>query len=209
MKPPPTDFQLLRAIYERHRGDYLTSIKKGGHAKIAVPIDIPAIAQDIGADADTVFGRLYHHLDPLYGTQNEDGSRKSSSSRSRGRRRTGSTSRFLRPRSPVFGSNVDAISGHFGSQSSPPGSRSARSSSRSLSPLRRPNRAPFAYPWRERVAEARAAAPPSREHAVDLAGVGADAQPSRIARYDGTASSSRCSRSSRTARLRARPSRSG
>lgn len=77
MKPPPTDFQLLRAIYERHRGDYLTSIKKGGHAKIAVPIDIPAIAQDIGADADTVFGRLYHHLDPLYGTQNEDGSRKS------------------------------------------------------------------------------------------------------------------------------------
>ena len=59
MKPPPTDFQLLRAIYERHRGDYLTSIKKGGHAKIAVPIDIPAIAQDIGADADTVFGRLF------------------------------------------------------------------------------------------------------------------------------------------------------
>ena len=42
-----------------------------------MPIDIPAIAQDIGADADTVFGRLYHHLDPLYGTQNEDGSRKS------------------------------------------------------------------------------------------------------------------------------------
>lgn len=120
MKPPPTDFQLLRAIYERHRGDYLTSIKKGGHAKIAVPIDIPAIAQDIGADADTVFGRLYHHLDPLYGTQNEDGSRKSLFIAQPGTTKD-------RINFPLLEA---ALAGLW---------------------QQRPNRAPFAYPWRERV----------------------------------------------------------
>jgi hypothetical protein len=72
VKPPPTDFQLLRAIYERHRDEYL----EGHQTRIDVPIDIPAIAQDLGVGVNSVFGRLYHHLDPLYGTQNEDGSRK-------------------------------------------------------------------------------------------------------------------------------------
>jgi hypothetical protein len=76
VKAPPTDLQLLRAIYERHRGDYVAAVQQGVHARIAVPIDIPAIAQDLGVNADSVFGRLYHHLDPLYGTQSPDGLRK-------------------------------------------------------------------------------------------------------------------------------------
>ena len=42
-------------------------------AKIAVPIDVPAIASELGVDVDSVFGRLYFHLEPLYG-ENEDGS---------------------------------------------------------------------------------------------------------------------------------------
>jgi hypothetical protein len=51
---PPTDFQLLRAIYERHRDEYLASVQ----TRVDVPIDIPAIAQDLGVDAKMVFGRL-------------------------------------------------------------------------------------------------------------------------------------------------------
>jgi hypothetical protein len=76
---PPTDFELLRAIYERHRDEYATFVKgaEGSRAsKIAVPIDIPAIADELEVDVDSVFGRLYYHLDPLYEQRNEDGSRK-------------------------------------------------------------------------------------------------------------------------------------
>lgn len=32
-----------------------------------VPIDIPAIADHFGVDPDSIFGRLYYHLDPKYG----------------------------------------------------------------------------------------------------------------------------------------------
>lgn len=85
-----------------------------------MPIDIPAIAQDIGADADTVFGRLYHHLDPLYGTQNEDGSRKSLFIAQPGTTKD-------RINFPLLEA---ALAGLW---------------------QQRPNRAPFAYPWRERV----------------------------------------------------------
>ncbi len=77
MKQPPTDYQLLRAIYERHQSDYADSARSGARqAKIAVPIDIPAIASALGSDPDTVFGRLYYHLDPQYEQVNRDGSRK-------------------------------------------------------------------------------------------------------------------------------------
>jgi hypothetical protein len=75
VKRPPTDFQLLRAIHERHRDEYLISAQ-GGATRVDVAIDIPAIAEDLGVDANSVFGRLYHHLDPLYGTESADGFRK-------------------------------------------------------------------------------------------------------------------------------------
>jgi hypothetical protein len=60
---PPTDFELLRAIYERHHRDYVA----GSAPKIQVPIDIKAVADDLGVQANSVFGRLYHRLDQLYG----------------------------------------------------------------------------------------------------------------------------------------------
>ena len=50
MKRPPTDFELLLAIYKRHRDEYATFVKgaQGSRAsKIAVPIDIPAIADEL------------------------------------------------------------------------------------------------------------------------------------------------------------------
>jgi len=65
-KRPPTDFELLKAIYAKHRGDYIAYAEGARAAKIMVPIDIPSIANELDADADSVFGRLYHHLDPQY-----------------------------------------------------------------------------------------------------------------------------------------------
>jgi len=65
VKRPPTDFELLKAIRERHREDFTLS-RTSSSTGVFVPIDIPAVAADLGTDADTVFGRLYHHLDRVY-----------------------------------------------------------------------------------------------------------------------------------------------
>jgi hypothetical protein len=72
---PPTDYELLNAIYKRHRADfeaYSTSVP-GRSARIMIPIDIPAIAQQLGVDVNSVFGRLYYHLDPTYGEPATEG----------------------------------------------------------------------------------------------------------------------------------------
>ena len=66
MKRPPTDYELLRAIYEHHRDDF-TGSRASTTTGVALPINIPSIAATLGTDPDTVFGRLYHHLDPKYG----------------------------------------------------------------------------------------------------------------------------------------------
>jgi hypothetical protein len=73
VKRPPTDFELLQAIYKRHRDEYVNFDQESRPHKNAVPIDIPAIASDLGVDPGSVFGRLYHHLDPLYSTPSPDG----------------------------------------------------------------------------------------------------------------------------------------
>jgi hypothetical protein len=59
----------LRAIYDRHGGDhgYGKVAASGQKAEVPVPIDIPAIARDLGVDVASVHGRLYHHLEPKYG----------------------------------------------------------------------------------------------------------------------------------------------
>jgi hypothetical protein len=66
VKRPPSDFELLRAIYERYRRDFIAIPRKDASTGILLPIDIPAVADDLGADADTVWGRLYYHLEPVY-----------------------------------------------------------------------------------------------------------------------------------------------
>lgn len=95
MKAPPTDFELLRAIYERYHAAWVNFTEEQErhadaiadeqghdastvrwHHRNAVPIDLDAIAGDLGVDANAVHGRLYHHLDPLYGaTLGKDGKR--------------------------------------------------------------------------------------------------------------------------------------
>jgi hypothetical protein len=64
---PPTDFEILKEIYERHREDFPHYV--GRRTKIMVPIDLPAIAKRLDIDAEMVFGRLYFHLDPKYGEE--------------------------------------------------------------------------------------------------------------------------------------------
>jgi hypothetical protein len=71
VKRPPTDFQLLRAIYERHRDEFSAYVEDAAsrETKVMVPIDIPTIANEFGVDTDSVFGRLCFHLDPTYGQE--------------------------------------------------------------------------------------------------------------------------------------------
>jgi hypothetical protein len=67
---PPTDFELLKAIYARYRDEfpsYVQAAEGSRVAKILVPIDLHRIATDLGVDVDSVFGRLYFHLQPKYG----------------------------------------------------------------------------------------------------------------------------------------------
>ena len=53
-KRPPTDFELLKAIYEHHHDDYLARANETG--PVYVPLDIPAIAQQLQSDDHTALG---------------------------------------------------------------------------------------------------------------------------------------------------------
>ena len=74
MRRPPSDFELLWAIYERHRADFTEPGLTATATGVMIPIDVEAVAADLGTDADTVWGRLYHHLDRLYGEESRPGS---------------------------------------------------------------------------------------------------------------------------------------
>lgn len=41
-----------------------------------LPIDIPAIATELRVDVNSIFGRLYYHLDPLYGQEKDEKGRR-------------------------------------------------------------------------------------------------------------------------------------
>jgi hypothetical protein len=72
VRRPPTDFELLKAIYERHHADYVA----GSRPTVQVAIDIPGIAGDLGVEVNSVFGRLYHHLDQVYGERPDEQGRR-------------------------------------------------------------------------------------------------------------------------------------
>ena len=64
--------EILRSIYDRYYSDFVSfeHESKTRTTKIYIPIDIPAIAQSIGAEPELVFGRLHYHLEPKY-TRND------------------------------------------------------------------------------------------------------------------------------------------
>jgi hypothetical protein len=74
-KRPPTDFELLKAIYGRHENEYGhgKATPTGQKTDVLVPIDIEGIAESLGVDKASVFGRLYYHLDREYGEAPETG----------------------------------------------------------------------------------------------------------------------------------------
>jgi hypothetical protein len=73
----PTDYEILNAIYDRYYKTFagFSADAPERAAKVYVPLDIRDIAAGLGVDADTVFGRLYYHLEQKYGYKNDDGSR--------------------------------------------------------------------------------------------------------------------------------------
>jgi len=73
MKRPPTDFELLKTIYELHHPDFVKAQKATQHGAILVPIDIPAVAGKLEVEPQMVFGRLYHHLQQVHGEKAEPG----------------------------------------------------------------------------------------------------------------------------------------
>jgi hypothetical protein len=81
VKRPPTDYQLLHEIYSRYRDDFASYVEgaaEGRSAKIFVPVDLQEIANHFGVDVDSIFGRLYYHLEGKYGEERNEkgGSRK-------------------------------------------------------------------------------------------------------------------------------------
>jgi hypothetical protein len=63
MQSPPTDFKLLRAIYERHQNEYAAYVDGSRASPGFVPLDIDAIAKRLGVEPVSILGRLYYHLD--------------------------------------------------------------------------------------------------------------------------------------------------
>lgn len=73
---PPTDYEILKEIYDRYREEFANYIKGAQNrrdSKIFVPIDVDAIGEHFGVDADSVFGRLYYHLEPKFGDSGKTG----------------------------------------------------------------------------------------------------------------------------------------
>lgn len=70
-----SDHEILSAIHNRHYDDFrsFSDNNKTRSEKIFVPVDIQAIADELGVDADSVFGRLYYDLEKRYGYENDDG----------------------------------------------------------------------------------------------------------------------------------------
>ena len=73
MRRIPTDKDILEAIYSRYRAHY-EQISRGTTTeeidnKIYFPVDLAAVARDLKADGNIVFGRLHYYLDNKYAYQ--------------------------------------------------------------------------------------------------------------------------------------------
>jgi len=80
MKRVPTDREILEDIYTRYYTKY-TEVSSGldTHAsdnRIYLPVDLAAVAAELGVDGNIVFGRLYYYLDRKYAYQPPGSSEK-------------------------------------------------------------------------------------------------------------------------------------
>jgi len=70
----PTDLEILNVIYNDYYEDYVKYSRNDG-ARSSKTIDCNKIAKKLDVDANIIFGRLYYHLDKIYGYENNDGSK--------------------------------------------------------------------------------------------------------------------------------------
>jgi hypothetical protein len=80
MKRVPTDREILEVIYARYYAKY-TEVSSGldiqaSDNKIYLPVDLAAVATELGVDGNIVFGRLYYYLDRKYAYQTQGTSEK-------------------------------------------------------------------------------------------------------------------------------------
>lgn len=76
MMKNPSDGNILDAIYKKYYEDFVNYDKStpSRSSKIYVPIDCAQIAEELGMDAEILFGRLYYHLDKKHRYAQDDGS---------------------------------------------------------------------------------------------------------------------------------------
>lgn len=75
MKPLPSDYKILKEIYERYFDEFSNFSNGGRSNKIHMPIDIDMIAKDLNVDPDMIFGRLYYSLEKKYGYKTGENTR--------------------------------------------------------------------------------------------------------------------------------------
>jgi len=77
MNRPPTDFAILREIYDRYYSTFCEYSRDTPtrSAKVMIPINVVDIAKKFRTDPDVIFGRLYFHLEPKYGFEKKDGTK--------------------------------------------------------------------------------------------------------------------------------------
>lgn len=77
MKKIPTDLEILTEIYNRYQDTFraYATEEPDRIARIRVPINIQAVAEEVGVDEDMIFGRLYYHFNKKYSYKDENGDR--------------------------------------------------------------------------------------------------------------------------------------
>lgn len=77
MKKIPSDLEILTVIYNEYQDTFRSYATEEPDriARIRVPIDIYAVAEEVGVDEDMIFGRLYYHFNKKYSYRDENGER--------------------------------------------------------------------------------------------------------------------------------------
>lgn len=75
MRRPPTDLEILKEIHRRYAAEFTAYDEKNPtrETKYFVPIDIKSIADEFGADPDSILGRLYYDMDRRHGYETDAG----------------------------------------------------------------------------------------------------------------------------------------
>lgn len=69
MKPLPSDFKILKEIYNQYYDEFAEYAEGSRASKVHVPVDLHMIAKRLNTEPDIVFGRLYYYLNEKYGYQ--------------------------------------------------------------------------------------------------------------------------------------------